>query len=429
MDPNDPTAGEPPSPPAGPQPGGGPPPDGAEPQAPEPAPTDFGRNIWLLVIILVVVAVAWLLSLRAGTSAVAAGAAPPSPQTQGPSAGPPEIPPAAPVLAYQVVGSDRSYVLASEALTLRPGALPYRLPRLFDVTQRAPGFQVQRLARLAGDAMDQLAPFRASEGAGGTSAAAASAPAPGAEDRLVVIGEAGSLRAYPVAALSGRLGVYDTVEGRPVLVCWDDLCQDARCLVAASGGEPVEWKDAGLVYRAARLFYDGGGSLWDSFSGLCLTGPRSGQSAQVVPAAVWPWQEWRDQHPDAPVTAPAGVRQPLRRPRSAQYLEAVRARLAAENGGSGPLKPEAFVIGVAAGGQARAYPLAALYGTAPRRAADHVGGLAVEVQATSDRTGYATSEGRLIDAPVMLWFAWRMVHPESDVYSAPAQPAGLPAAQ
>jgi hypothetical protein len=40
----------------------------------------------------------------------------------------------------------------------------------------------------------------------------------------------------------------------------------------------------------------------------------------------------------------------------------------------------------------------------------------VEVVVTSRRTAHARSEGEPVDAAVMLWFAWKENHPETELY-------------
>jgi hypothetical protein len=338
------------------------------------------------------------------------------------------------VLTYQVVGGERSLVLAAPALTISPGGAPYRLPRMFDVTQTAPQFELRRLVRIPGRRADQVGALSPeTDGVSVRSAPLVDELIP--TERVVVVAHSGATRAYPVRVLQGCLGVRDDLGDARVFVCWNDLTQLARCLVAGVDGRDVEWADAGLLYGANNVLYDAeSGSLWDSSSGICLAGSMAGQAAEIVPAAVWPWNRWRDRQVGADVLMTPRLSGPPR----AEELDPTRALRATDlylqatrqpaEPSIGPLDARAFVLGVSIGGQARAYPLAELAQAGIEHVVDSVGGQAVDVTITSSRTARATSAGGPIDAPVMLWFAWQEVHPASDVYSPVPEQADVPSA-
>lgn len=274
-------------------------------EALEAAPTDFRRNVWLLVIILAVVAVAWVLSTarQTGRPGEAEGPQPAAPSRSplvAPRSGAPRIP--APLLPYQVIGSERQYVLAAAPRTVGAHGLAYRLPRLFDVTKKAPAFQARQLMRLPGRRADQRPVLTGPGPAGSAFQPAEQVQGLAAEDRLVVLSNGQTTRAYPVKVLQTCAGVQDKIGDIPVFVCWNGLSQAPRCLVARVEGRDIEWRDAGLIHRGNSVLYDAGtGSLWDGFSGLCLAGPLAGTTAALQPVVVWPWNQLKEQHPTAPV--------------------------------------------------------------------------------------------------------------------------------
>jgi len=237
----------------------------------------------------------------------------------------------------------------------------------------------------------------------------------------VVVHADGETRGYPVAQLERCAGIVDVLAGRPVFVTWDSLSQAARCLVRQVDGRMLEWRDAGLFCRGGALLYDDAtGSLWNSLSGTALTGPLAGTSARTLPAVVWPLGRWRDENPDVPMMAvpegPEGVAQ--------AYLQSPELPLRPRNYDPehSPIPVKAFVLGVAFEGKARAYALSRLVDAGKRELTDVLAGRQVEIHVTSPRTGYATVDGRVLDAPVILWFAWKEARPETSLYWSGQQP-------
>jgi len=402
---------------------------------PEAAPTDLRRNVWLLIAIVIVVAVAWLLSAIMQARPTSA------PNQEQPTAAtspaqPRRLPFPAPVMAYRVIGADRRYVLASEPLTVSPGGLAYRSPQLFDATDTAPDFEPSRLMRIPGRRADQRPVLSAADASHAVFRRAEEVTDLAEGDRVVEVSFDGHTKGYPVKTLRAYLGVRDTIGDTAVFVCWSNLTQTARCLRPVIESTALDWRDAGLVYHGNNALYDvASGSVWDSFTGQCLFGPSAGQAAQPLPVRVWPWPKWREMNPSAPtlVAAAAPDFMPGREPYAREAITAVDLYLRAAQPGS-PAHPaigalpdaKDFVLGIALAGTSKAYPLAPLATADRDSVTDSFGGRQVQVHVTSARTAYATCDGQLLDAPVLLWFVWREMHPDTRVYrtSESAQPVG-----
>ena len=89
-----------------------------------------------------------------------------------------------------------------------------------------------------------------------------------AEDRMVVVSIGTETHVYPANLLAVVAGVTDMVGGRRVFVTWSPVTQLARCLAAKMDDKPIDWQDAGLVYRGNEVMFDAGtGSLWDTATG------------------------------------------------------------------------------------------------------------------------------------------------------------------
>ena len=121
-----------------------------------PVPTDFRRNVWLLVIIFAAVTIAWVLSLlwkRApqqmanlpqGAAFPEAGSPLPPAQSGLPAPRRLEaaLPPPSRVSVARIIGTQSEVIQAAPPLFLPSGGLTYRLAREFDVTNRAADFQL-----------------------------------------------------------------------------------------------------------------------------------------------------------------------------------------------------------------------------------------------------------------------------------------------
>jgi hypothetical protein len=424
--PSEPTAGE--QPPEAP-----PPAEGEE----APVATDFRRNVWLLIIVIGVVVFAWVLSLlwkrvpEQVTELQQPGPRQPVARPRRPVPPPPRP---TPVSISRVVGSEAEVIAASPALTLESGGAPYRLPRLFDVTRRLEGLDVDRLIRMPGQWADQRPVLDLEELPEPPFRNASSLTAVGPSDPVMLVTADGETRAYPVKSVGSFAGVRDTLAGVPVFLCHSPFTRLGRCLVARTDQGPIEWHDSGLIYRGNDVFYDATtGSLWDSLSGQVLTGPQAGARAPALPVVLTTWERLSSEQPEMLVLtvnltlegAAAERRRAAERALEVYLREpAPRFELEHFDPTQSPLPAKAFVLGVRIGGQARAYPLTSLHAAGVGVLEDRLGGRDVQVHVTSERTGYATADGETLDGLVMLWFGWLEANPQTDLYVLSGQAPG-----
>jgi hypothetical protein len=388
---------------------------------PEAAPTDFRRNLWLLIVILGVVLLAWLLS--AVVPPPEQGAAPPpgrAPQggagQQPPTgpAGPPPPPQQAQtgrptlVLPYHVQGEKNGRQFVEASPPLFHNGSPIRYPRLFEVTRRADEFDMKMLYKLPGRFSDQLEPLVTAGLPPGMIVKAEQVGVLRPTDRVVTVRLGESVRVYPVRSLlhPDVLGVVDRLGETEVLVLWNRVSQTARCLLTPAS-EGFAWGDAGLHYGYMRLVYDKStGALWDPLSGECLSGEPAGQRTRTLPCTVWLWKDWGARAPTSDVVL-AGLDPNVHD------------------------RPEPPALVVAMGEQARVYPVSTLYGREIRTLEDTVADTPVKVFVTSPWTAYATADEKLLDAPLMVpqavgptypGFSVYRVLPETPVAGAPETP-------
>jgi len=396
-----------------------------EPETPEPAPTALGRNYLLLVIILITVLVAWVISLLSShrpqaetavdtTAAPSPSAAPAPRQPQAPS-----MPTGKTPSVLEVAASGQRAILAAPSQALDAGGPVYRRARLFDITERSETFQMKGLIRFGGQWADQRGTLDLDANAQGLFRTPEEAGHVKPDERVVVLRAGGQTRAYAVPVLRGYVGVEDTLGDLRVLVSWHFFPQAAACLIAERNGKPIQWRDAGLTYRGADVYYDAdSGSLWNGLTGEALTGPHAGKAVGVLPVEVWTFEDWRAQNPDGKVLAatPGGGIPPAS---PTHYLQStyLPPGLLVFNSENSTLPAKQFVLGLVVDGKPRAYPLGPL-ADAQQEAIDSLGDRRVEVRATSQRTGHVRVDGQRADAAVMLWFAWKELHPDTTVYAA-----------
>jgi hypothetical protein len=122
------------------------------------------------------------------------------------------------------------------------------------------------------------------------------------------------------------------------------------------------------VWQGTAILYDRDtGSLWMHFTGACFDGPRAGRTLRPLDTGTHTtWAAWRAAHPGTDVMAP-----------DARFERRYFGREAARSGSTflapeflatiptldARLAPSDLLLGVTAGGQARAYPLARLEAT------------------------------------------------------------------
>lgn len=430
-----------------------------EPMEPEPAPTDFRRNAWMLVIIVSVVVAAWAASILGGRPEVPSqnDASAIGPET---SAGPrqqeqqrslsrpnttrpaqPVGPSYAPAEIMVDPGSGRSFIWAEPPRRL-PSGMPYRRPRVFDVTQKAEGFRAELLWRdgVQGERYaDQITTIplydltqTQLERVVRTTSEHEPDVLPEA-DRLLVIRTETQLLAVPEFVLQGYPFIL-TGDDEKVLCIWHFAMQTASALtVEVKDGAPAVG-DAALLYRGAHVIYDDSTrSLWDGYSGKALTGPSAGKELPVARATVldvMTWAEYRQAHPDGRVYIPESVGSRISEPTQPPqivHMDTTPFKLESYQPwrkDAYVLPPMAFVLGVRAGDTARAYPLAKLLAAGETEFEDTIGSQKIRVRVTTDMVGHADGVDRAVEDKVMLWYAWKDRNPDTEVSDRGSSPDG-----
>lgn len=238
------------------------------------------------------------------------------------------------------------------------------------------------------------------------------------------------------------------------------------------GGRTEEFGTSGLLYRSNKLMYDRTtNSLWNQFTGEPAVGPLVGQDIklEILPVTVTTWGEWVQAHPDTTVLdLKTGLYPPEAYPpewdfRSIYYPYRTNPdTMFPVWRQSDQLTTKGQVLGLALGGEARAYPLDLLaenpvvndqLGGEPlvlvsagnlggvrayRRGAyrfsiDGDGGVELTLSDQEDRIWRVEEEAlvlmeepdqRLARLPshTAYWFGWYSFYPQTNIYQSDTSP-------
>jgi hypothetical protein len=140
-------------------------------------------------------------------------------------------------------------------------------------------------------------------------------------------------------------------------------------------GQVLEFGVSGKLVMNVLVMYDRQtDTLWSQLLGEGIRGPLKGVELDFVPAEHTTWEDWKSRHPDtlALIKGYSGNFDNY-----AGYYNSSSAGAIGESNRDGRLSTKEFVIGVALGNEAAAYPFRSLSATPVVN--DHVGGTPVLV--------------------------------------------------
>ena len=242
-------------------------------------------------------------------------------------------------------------------------------------------------------------------------------------DERIVFGVevGGEAVAFPRNIMEVHEMVNITIGGRRLAIPYCTLCGSAQAYFTdrdAVNGEDLVLRTSGLLSRSNKVMYElASGSVFDTFTGVALSGPLRDRGVELGQASVvtTTWVEWRERHPETRIVASDGG---LGR----EYpLDPLGGR-----DDDGPIFPvgdvdprlpvQEQVVGVInAAGAPVAFPAGAarrelLAGRRPEAAgvvlAVDAGGLVAEAADGGDLASHQA-----------FWFAWSQFHPDTELWS------------
>lgn len=119
--------------------------------------------------------------------------------------------------------------------------------------------------------------------------------------RVMGVIHGGDVRAYPLAVLSYREVVHDTLDGVPVAVTWSPFCYTARAYLTPPS-DPIKFGSTGRVVINSPVMYDTQTHVrWIQYLGAPLEGPDIDYRLSEIPSINTTLGAWLDAYPDSDV--------------------------------------------------------------------------------------------------------------------------------
>jgi len=179
-------------------------------------------------------------------------------------------------------------------------------------------------------------------------------------------------------------------------------------------GQTYRFGVSGLLYNSNVLMYDRQTeSLWSQILRQAVTGPLAGTRLETLPSTMTTWKQWQKKYPQSEVLSlNTGYRRNYDRDPYEDYYRSRSGLFGFLKSGPGEEDKE-LVVGIEAGGEAVAYPLAQLRRV--QRIETKLAGkeLALRFRVEDDRIT-ATLGDEEVPHLVTYWFVWKSFYPETE---------------
>jgi hypothetical protein len=132
------------------------------------------------------------------------------------------------------------------------------------------------------------------------------------EEPVVVVTGETEARAYPLQILMWHEIVNDTLDGQPIAVTYCPLCGNGIVFDRRVDGMALSFGTTGRLRKSNLVMYDRQTeSWWQQLTGEAIIGALTGETLDMVPAALMSMQAFRAAHPQGMVLLPPdpGARQ------------------------------------------------------------------------------------------------------------------------
>ncbi len=231
----------------------------------------------------------------------------------------------------------------------------------------------------------------------------------------------GDARAYPIRLLSLHEIVNDVIGEKPVAVTWCPLCYSALVFERVVDGTELTFGVSGYLYHNNLVMYDHqSNGLWSQLLAQGIKGAHRGEYLTVLPSVLTTWGEWKQVHFQARILSTERLGREAASiidPYSGYYLSgstglgsiSVDDRLAAKS----------LVVGIQIGDETRAYALEDVQ-AAGTISDDPL--VLIYDESIRSVLVYRRGEGEELIrtvSPLVFWFAWSDIHPETTLYTMP----------
>jgi hypothetical protein len=238
-------------------------------------------------------------------------------------------------------------------------------------------------------------------------------------DKLVIgVVAGGEAKAYPIQLIGYHHQVRDTIGGVPVMVTYCTVCRTGRVYSPVVSGRQEQFRLVGMDHFNAMFEDASTHSWWQQATGVAVAGPLKDLRLAEVPSTQASLASWLSQHPDSKIMQPDTTY-------NKQYEDLADYDKGTIKGGlekrdSASWKAKSWVVGVIAGGNAKAYDWNMLVDR--RRIEDTIGAVPVVVVLGEDSVSFNAwskqADGELQPLPAYqeFWHSWSHFHPGTTRY-------------
>ena len=187
-------------------------------------------------------------------------------------------------------------------------------------------------------------------------------------------------------------------------------------------GKVLSFGVSGMLYKSNVLMYDHQSeSLWSQVKHHAVTGPMTGTALTVLPSTLTTWAEWLKTHPQTVVLSlQTGYARDYSRDPYEDYYRSRRGLFGSFKELISGHPGKALVAGVVVRDKAKAYPLAEL--RQRKKLTDTVSGkkLSFALEPVTGALTITDDAGQPIPYISAYWFVWKEIHPDSELFKAPA---------
>lgn len=173
-------------------------------------------------------------------------------------------------------------------------------------------------------------------------------------DRLVIgVVDKGNAKAYPIQFLGYHHFVYDTINGKPILVTYCTVCRTGRVFDPTVNGRPEQFRLVGMDHFNAMIEDATTGSWWRQATGEAIAGELKGSKLKEVHSTQTSLAKWLELYPYSAIMQ-ADQASTLHYDTSYRY-ESGSSKSALTGTDTASWNRKSWVIGVRAGNATKAF--------------------------------------------------------------------------
>lgn len=241
------------------------------------------------------------------------------------------------------------------------------------------------------------------------------------EDVVFALDWKGEQKAYPQRILNWHELVNDVVGGEPILMSFCPLCGSVLAFERTVEGRVLDFGVSGKLHNSDLVMYDRQTeSLWQQITGEAIVGDFFETKLKQVSTDTLRWGDWKSSHPGTKVLSrETGYSRDYNRYPYGSYEQDESVYFPVEGGIDNTIHPKSVVFGVEVNGDFKAYTKEAVERDTAEDSVitDRVGGERIRLSYNSGEV-FVENLGTRGEIPVtrLFWFAWKVFHPETELY-------------